>query len=125
MSFEFDGELKPPDACHCAQCRKQSGHYFASSDVPRAALTVHGEDKVTWFASSEKVRRGFCSVCGSSLFWDPVQRDWTGIARTQNPYARSPFHDSSLFDDIRAALVRTWFIGWDRADAVITREKLR
>ena len=80
VSFEFDGELKPPDACHCAQCRKQSGHYFASSDVPRAALTVHGEDKVTWFASSEKVRRGFCSVCGSSLFWDPVQRDWTGIA---------------------------------------------
>ena len=49
----------------------------------------------------------------------------SGIARTQNPYARSPFHDSSLFDDIRAALVKTWFIGWDRADAVITRERLR
>jgi len=49
----------------------------------------------------------------------------SGIERTQNPYARSPFHDSSLFDDIRAALVKTWFIGWDRADAVITRERLR
>jgi hypothetical protein len=28
----------------------------------------------------EKVRRGFCSTCGSSLFWDPIQKDWIGIA---------------------------------------------
>ena len=80
VAFEFDGELRPPDACHCSQCRKQSGHYFASSDVPRAGLSVHGEDKITWFQSSERVRRGFCSVCGSTLFWDPIHRDWTGIS---------------------------------------------
>jgi hypothetical protein len=31
--------------------------------------------------SLEKARRGFCSICGSSLFWDPLFRpDWTGIA---------------------------------------------
>ena len=80
VTFEFDGDLRPPDACHCTQCRKQSGHYFASSDVPRAALTVHGADKVTWFASSERVRRGFCATCGSTLFWDPIHRDSTAIA---------------------------------------------
>ena len=49
----------------------------------------------------------------------------SGIARTQNPYASAPFHDSSLFDDIRGALLKTWWIGWDAADAMITREKLR
>lgn len=43
-------------------------------------MTIHGADKVTWFRSSEKVRRGFCSVCGSSLFFDPVHRDWIGLA---------------------------------------------
>lgn len=80
VTFEFDGDLRAPDACHCSQCRKQSGHYFASSDVPRAALTVHGADKVTWFASSERVRRGFCATCGSTLFWDPIQRDSIAIA---------------------------------------------
>ena len=80
VTFEFDGNLRPPDACHCSQCRKQSGHYFASSDVPRAALTIRGADKVTWFASSEHVRRGFCSNCGSTLFWDPIQRDSIAIA---------------------------------------------
>ena len=80
VTFEFDGDLLPPDACHCTQCRKQSGHYFASTDVPRASLSVRGADKVTWFASSERVRRGFCSVCGSTLFWDPIRKDTIGIA---------------------------------------------
>jgi hypothetical protein len=80
VTFEVEGELPPPDACHCTACRKHSGHYFASTDVPRSALTVTGEDKVSWFQSSEKVRRGFCSVCGSTLFWDPVFRDWIAIA---------------------------------------------
>ena len=80
VTFEVEGELHPPDACHCRQCRKQSGHYFASTDVPRSAVTVHGGDKVTWFRSSEKVRRGFCSICGSALFWDPIEKDWTGLS---------------------------------------------
>lgn len=80
VRFEVAGELPAPDACHCSQCRKHSGHYFVSTDVPRAALTIHGADQVGWFHSSEKVRRGFCSTCGSSLFWDPVRRDVIGVA---------------------------------------------
>ena len=81
VRFEVEGELEPPDACHCTICRKHSGHVFASTDVPRAAVTIHGEEAITWYRSSEKVRRGFCSTCGSSLFFDPPpQRDWIGIA---------------------------------------------
>jgi hypothetical protein len=82
VSFEVDGPLPPPDACHCSTCRKQSSHFFVSSDVPRATLTIHGADKVTWFRSSEKVQRGFCSTCGTPLFWDPFGfgKDWIGIA---------------------------------------------
>ena len=80
VTFDVEGELRAPDTCHCRQCRKQSGHYFASTDVPRSAVTIRGEDKVGWYRSSEKARRGFCSICGSSLFWDPIGRDWTGIA---------------------------------------------
>jgi hypothetical protein len=80
VSFEVAGALAPPDACHCSQCRKQTGHYWASTDVARTALTVHGEDNVTWFRSSEKVRRGFCSKCGSTLFWDPIGKDKIAVA---------------------------------------------
>lgn len=83
VTFEVDGELPGPDGCHCTQCRKWSGHFLAGTDVPRSALRVQGKAHVTWYHSSGKVRRGFCSVCGSSLFFDPLDRDkndWTGIA---------------------------------------------
>ena len=80
VSFEVEGDLARPDACHCTQCRKTSGHFWASTDMPQSALTIHGAENVTWYQSSEKVRRGFCSTCGSALFWDPVFRDWTAVA---------------------------------------------
>jgi hypothetical protein len=80
VRFEVNGALPPPDACHCTICRKVSGHVFASTDVPRSLVTIHGEDKLTWYRSSEKVRRGFCSTCGSPLFFDPIHKDWIGIA---------------------------------------------
>lgn len=80
VTFEVAGALSPPDACHCTQCRKQSGHCFASTDVPRAALSVEGSEHVGWFQSSDKVRRGFCRQCGSTLFWDPVGKDIVGVA---------------------------------------------
>jgi hypothetical protein len=43
---------------------------------------VKGDDKVRWY-STQKVRRGFCSICGSSLFFDPLDQhknDWIGVA---------------------------------------------
>ncbi len=80
VRFEVDGDLPAPDACHCSQCRRFAGHVFVSTDVPRARVTIEGGENVTWFRSSDKVRRGFCRTCGSSLFWDPLERDWIGIA---------------------------------------------
>jgi hypothetical protein len=81
VRIEVAGELPAPTACHCSWCRKQSGHFWADVEVKRDALKIEGEDKITWYRSSEKVRRGFCSVCGAFLFWDPVvPRDWTAIA---------------------------------------------
>jgi hypothetical protein len=81
VTFAAAGELSGPDACHCGNCRKHSGHVFASTDVAKSALSVEGEANVRWYASSDKARRGFCVVCGSSLFWDPLfPADWIGIA---------------------------------------------
>ncbi|HEY3814994.1 MAG TPA: GFA family protein [Caulobacteraceae bacterium] len=80
VRFKVEGELKAPDACHCSQCRKQSGHYWASTNVPMSAFTLEGADKLTWYQASEKVRRGFCSTCGSFLFWDPLDHDVIAVA---------------------------------------------
>lgn len=80
VRFIVTAALPGPDACHCTACRKHSGHFFASTDVPKSSLTIEGEDRIGWYQSSEKVRRGFCRICGSSLFWDPVFRDWIAVA---------------------------------------------
>jgi len=37
--------------------------------VARAALSVDGTEAVRWYRSSDEAQRGFCSNCGSALFW--------------------------------------------------------
>ena len=80
VKFTVEGELAGPDACHCGQCRKTSGHYWASTEVKKRALQVEGEFNVAWFRSSEKVQRGFCSTCGASLFWELIDGDSISVA---------------------------------------------
>jgi len=83
ITFEVASNLGPVEACHCKQCRQWTGHFLASTEVPRAALTIHGAEDLTWYHSSEKVRRGFCCKCGASLFFDPTDKnkhDWIGIS---------------------------------------------
>lgn len=83
VSFQLTGSHSAIEVCHCVQCRKWTGHFFANIEVPRDTLEVSGEDNITWHHSSEKVRRGFCAKCGSSLFFDPIDRgkhDWVGVA---------------------------------------------
>ena len=81
VSLEVEGDLeRAPEACHCSQCRKQSGHVFAAVNVRRVALTIYGEEKITWYQSSDQVQRGFCSLCGSTLFWSPTIDGYEFIA---------------------------------------------
>ncbi|MBB3311879.1 hypothetical protein FHT78_003655 [Rhizobium sp. BK196] len=60
--------------CHCSQCRRQTGLYYAAADVPVSAVTIAGEEKLRWYQSSDEARRGFCSQCGSALFWQGLGR---------------------------------------------------
>jgi hypothetical protein len=64
--------------CHCTMCRRQHGAGYVTwvgfhsekvrIDDPDAALH--------WHVSSPGSRRGFCRVCGSSLFFESDQ--WAG-----------------------------------------------
>ncbi|PCJ73855.1 MAG: aldehyde-activating protein [Rhodobacteraceae bacterium] len=68
VTYMIDGPLRPVVSCHCAQCRKTSGHYVAATSAARDQITIVGQ--VQWYKSSETARRGFCPTCGSNLFWD-------------------------------------------------------
>ena len=55
--------------CHCAQCRRTSGHLWASVKADYADVTFTADATLTWYASSDFAKRGFCRACGSSLFY--------------------------------------------------------
>lgn len=69
VQFETAAAPKGPSVCHCGQCRKQSGHLWASVYVPDDALTITHDQGLKWYASSPAAKRGFCSTCGAFLFW--------------------------------------------------------
>jgi hypothetical protein len=75
VTFEIEGNISAVEACHCSQCRKWTGHFLVSAEVPYSALTIHHPQRVSWFQSSEKARRGFCPKCGTSLFFDPIDKE--------------------------------------------------
>ncbi len=82
VRYRVDGPLRPVVACHCAQCRKTSGHFVAATSAPRERVQVTGQ--VAWYVSSATARRGFCPVCGSSLFWDGPGANLSIHAGTMN-----------------------------------------
>lgn len=57
--------------CHCGDCQKLHGNFFAMARGEEAAVKWTGEDNIQWYQSSEKVRRSFCKTCGSRLAKDP------------------------------------------------------
>ncbi|WP_374644733.1 GFA family protein [Tabrizicola sp.] len=71
VRFTTHGPLREVVFCHCSQCRRQSGLYFAATSIPADRLTLEGEAEITWFAASDFARRGFCGTCGTLLFWKP------------------------------------------------------
>lgn len=54
-------------ACHCGDCQKMHGNFNAFLAVPRADLTVKGEEALVWYQSSPDSRRAFCGTCGARV----------------------------------------------------------
>lgn len=79
VRFTASGPLGGVIYCHCSQCRKQTGHFFAGTNVPTDSLVVTGADRVVWYRSSPEARRGFCGSCGSTLFWQADGYPYTSI----------------------------------------------
>ncbi|MDA7429749.1 GFA family protein [Primorskyibacter aestuariivivens] len=78
VRFETNATPRGPSVCHCSQCRRQSGHLWASAYVPKEALTIKGH--VRWYDSSPAAQRGFCPTCGAFLFWHAHEEDTMSFA---------------------------------------------
>lgn len=76
-------------ACHCSMCRNWTGGPMQAAQVGSVNFT--GEQFIKRYASSEWAERGFCTECGSSLFYHLKEPDMymlpTGL-----------FHDAEQFE---------------------------
>ncbi|MDY0874125.1 GFA family protein [Dongia rigui] len=79
VSFEIEGPLTVPAACHCAMCRRWHGALGVYTSVPAARLKLTNSEQVVWYRSSNDAERGFCRTCGSKLFWRNVGSDGLDI----------------------------------------------
>ena len=78
-SYEVHGPLRDVIACHCTQCRKQTGHFMAATNAQLADFRMTGDSTLRWYRASPTARRGFCATCGSTLFWQADAADTISI----------------------------------------------
>jgi hypothetical protein len=82
VAYEVRGPMRDISICHCVECRRWSGYLGAFSRVLEQHLVVSGAG-LRWIDSPDsdrQARRGFCSECGSSLFWQPADADYVNVA---------------------------------------------
>src|SRR5258708_3126962 len=72
IEIEIRGPLHAVVVCHCGQCRRQHGAPPSYTAANWSNVTIHGEKNLKWYQSSPEARRGFCRLCGTSLFWEPM-----------------------------------------------------
>ena len=79
VRYRVRGPLRDAIACHCSQCRRISGHHVAATATARENLEITGQDALTWYRASSEAKRGFCAICGSTLFWQADSLEYTAI----------------------------------------------
>lgn len=79
VHLTFTGPMRDISVCHCGQCRRWHGHAPAYSKAKWANIGLTGGKFLRWYISSPEARRGFCSQCGSSLFWEMNGSDAVSI----------------------------------------------
>jgi hypothetical protein len=62
--------------CYCTMCQKFHGAAAGSYiDVAASGYVVErGAELIVDYASSSEGRRGFCKICGASLYWRSTAR---------------------------------------------------
>jgi hypothetical protein len=80
VQYVVNGPLRDVVNCHCGQCRRTHGHFAGYTEATLSDFKLESSHSLKWYQSSPQARRGFCSICGASLFWVPEGDDHVWIA---------------------------------------------
>lgn len=79
VRFRVNGPISNIHLCHCRMCQKAVGNAFATIGVSQKSDVVQVRNAPAWFRSSQHVQRGFCSACGTPLFYADDTSESLGI----------------------------------------------
>ena len=68
VSFTVEEKNRHVGACHCGMCRGWGGGPLLAVECG-TGVAFKGEENISVFDSSEWAERGFCSSCGTHLFY--------------------------------------------------------
>ena len=68
IQYTVEGPLRDIVNCHCSRCRRSTGHFMAATQAKVSDVHIEGET-LKWYDATGRVQYGFCSECGSTLFW--------------------------------------------------------
>ena len=80
IKIKVKGKLRHVINCHCSQCMKTHGNYAAYTSCQEKNLTFVKKETLKWYKSSKIAKRGFCSVCGASIFYKLIKSNNISIA---------------------------------------------
>jgi len=92
-------------ACHCSMCRRWGGGPLMAIDCG-TDVSIDGEENVSVFNTSEWAERGFCSKCGSHLFYRLKQTGQHIIAAGIFEDGESLVFDHQVFIDEKPSYYR-------------------
>ena len=88
MRYDVGGPVRDVIDCHCERCRRFTGHHMAATSAAVDDVAVDDPGSLLrWYFPVPEAGYGFCSACGSSLFWrSTVDRtSWSICAGTLDP----------------------------------------
>jgi len=100
VTYRLTGPLADVLHCHCENCRRTTGNFVAAARIATSSIEVTDADgRLTWYRLPY-ARYGFCSSCGSTLFWVSAEDEATTSVMT------GPLDSADGLD-----LAGVWFAG--------------
>ena len=87
IKLKTKGKLRHVINCHCSQCMKTHGNYASYTAILEKDIEFISKKHLKWFPSSKNAKRGFCSMCGASIFYKQLNSESISISAGmfQNP----------------------------------------
>lgn len=79
VRYRFVPEAGSAHVCHCRMCQKAVGGFYAPWVGAGSESFAITRGTISWFASSDEAKRGFCAACGTPLCFAHVDDKWLSV----------------------------------------------